>query len=238
MIRYLKQAIHDNKGKQIIFLPFAGGYSNSFRFVTPFIPEDWNIISFDPPGHGPNITSLLNDQSILLEWYLAQLRPIITENTIIMGHSLGGMMAYLVAQVLAAEGNPVKQLVISATTTPNFVQERSKVAHIDDDLLLNYVIALGGIPKELLEQKDILRYLLPVFRADFSVLESVEPLNEDNKLNIPTLLFSGQYDSVSPVTEVDEWRRFTDVKKHVEFPDGHMFILNYANQIFQNIFES
>lgn len=238
MIRYLHKSNQTKNNKQIILFPFAGGYSNSFRQLSAFFPENWDIISFDPPGHGANSEPLIVNTDLMVEWYLQKIGPLLTENSILFGHSLGGLMAYLVASALKEEGRCIQKLVISSSATPNRHLTKDKLSELSDPELLEYIIKLGGIPEELIKQKVILEYILPVFRADFALLENTKPILPNTILDIPTILFSGESDIISPPNEVNKWRNLTKVEEHITYKGNHMYIINQPQDYFRLLFEN
>ncbi len=53
-----------------------------FEFFLPlknYLPKDIKLISFDPPGHGPNLSPLVDNIDDLVNLYLMEMQPILEE---------------------------------------------------------------------------------------------------------------------------------------------------------------
>ena len=86
---------------------------------------------------------------------------------------MGGMVAFRLAQKLEREGIYPQAVIISAIQPPHV--ERKKVSHLDDEKFLAHIIELGGMPQELVENKEVMSFFLPSFRSDYRALESFMP---------------------------------------------------------------
>ncbi|HHY22215.1 MAG TPA: alpha/beta hydrolase [Bacilli bacterium] len=91
---------------KLIFIHGAGGTDNKWRKVkADFKDLDCNFINL--PGHGTNEEPICET----IEQYAEQLSKTITEDCIVVGHSMGGMIAI----ELAARNRHVKGIVLAAS---------------------------------------------------------------------------------------------------------------------------
>lgn len=125
-----------------------------------------------------------------------------TPNLVLFGHDLGAYLAFETARLLQCNGLADMfrvQLIVSAAENPNWHaevnmrrREREAVKYIDpydtringEELervsnkpwkeLLAYLLLHDHIPQELANSKDLLKYLLPLVRVDYLLLESYE----------------------------------------------------------------
>ena len=61
---------------------------------------------------------------------------------------------------------------------------RRRRAGLSDDELLDELVRLGGTPREILDQRDLLNALLPILRADFPVPRAKK---KDGGMHVNTL---------------------------------------------------
>src|SRR5699024_8389992 len=113
---------------------------------------------------------------------------------------MGGVVVYFVAQkILQSEDSDVEniQLVLASCNPPNNFKDRNYSELFDDDLI-DHLILYNGIPEELIHDRSLIEYFLPVFRADFTVLESAS--NEQwTPLPVSTHVLWGEYDPIVPL---------------------------------------
>lgn len=94
------------KSLKLIFIHGAGGTDSKWRKVkTSF--QDYDCEYVNLPGHGPNETPICET----IEQYAEQLSETINDDCIVIGHSMGGMIAI----ELAARNHHVKGIVLAAS---------------------------------------------------------------------------------------------------------------------------
>lgn len=86
---------------QLICFPFAGGYSASFRPLHAFLQGECEMLAAEPPGHGTNQTSAIEDLEELTDLYKQELNLRPDRPFVLFGHSMGGMITFRLAQKLA-----------------------------------------------------------------------------------------------------------------------------------------
>ena len=83
---------------------------------------------------------------------------------------------------------------------------------------------LNGTPGEVLEHEELMRLMLPILRADFTVCETYlyEP---ESPLNCPVTAFGGLEDEGVDADRLNAWREQTASTFSVHlFPGGHFFL--------------
>ena len=83
---------------------------------------------------------------------------------------------------------------------------------------------MGGAPREVLAQADLMELVLPIVRADLQAAQTYR-YREEPPLDVPITAFAGAADTSAPPPEVDAWRAQTTgpFAAHV-FPGGHFFM--------------
>jgi surfactin synthase thioesterase subunit len=143
----------------------------------------------------------------------------------IFGHSMGGLVAFELARALRARGKPQPaHLFISATGAPGAPSTLPLLATARDADVKKELRALNGTPRELLDNDELMALMLPVVRADFSVLETYE-YREEPPLAVPITVFGGASDRVVPPSALSGWRRqsMKGSRLHL-FPGDHFFL--------------
>ncbi len=233
------QVFHQlKKGKgdqQLILFPYLGGHADSFSVLANSIREEIEIWSSNLPGHGRCTQGeLLEDINSVVNLYVKKIQKICKPNCIYFGHSMGGIIAYFLAQhILSAEDNLVKPaaIILSACRTPAEFN-RLNVPKLADGDLLAKLINYGGMSDEILKERSLLDYLMPIFRADFKILES-SSLCSVSPLNIPVYFLWGENDKIVPIESVIKWSKYFSSEINL-FPIrnvAHMFTQNQLKEV-------
>lgn len=213
----------------IIALPFAGGniYSyNNFELLT--VPKYYNI---DRAKH--NIT----DIHFLADHLIEEITMLISdvENYYLYGHSMGGLMAFLVCRKLQERKIKLpKKLIISGRKAPEFIRIE-KLSELSDELFLESLIPLGGIPSELLQNKEVLDFFLPIIKHDFRILESYQ-YESAATLDIPIDIFYGS--SEAEESEMAGWHKETTGNVNITRLKGNHFFIYDFKEYFKEYFHS
>jgi len=229
MIETLKMLKATQGTKTLICFPFAGGYSPSYRPLSQAIESNWDIFAVEPPGHGTNISPLINNiikqvelyEEILLERFSNQ-------SFALFGHSMGGIIVYELTQRLEKRGVYPEVIFISGIVPPHY--KKRKVSHLNDDELLEYIESLGGLSQEILQEKELLEYFLPIFRNDFFAVES-HVYDCSRIIETPTHIFSGENDPFATPKIMKEWEKYLKKTTFHVFDGGHMFPLTNATGV-------
>ncbi|MED2949242.1 surfactin biosynthesis thioesterase SrfAD [Bacillus subtilis] len=217
---------------QLICFPFAGGYSASFRPLHAFLQGECEMLPAEPPGHGTNQTSAIEDLEELTDLYKQELNLRPDRPFVLFGHSMGGMITFRLAQKLEREGVFPQAVIISAIQPPHI--QRKKVSHLPDDQFLDHIIQLGGMPAELVENKEVMSFFLPSFRSDYRALEQFE-LHDLAQIQSPVHVFNGLGDKKC-IRDAEGWKKWAkDITFH-QFDGGHMFLLSQTEEVAERIF--
>lgn len=233
MRNVIKQLIPVSAKGTLVCFPFAGGYSASFKPLCRYLANSqWGVLAIDPPGHGTNSSPLLENLEDMLSLYEEALAAQVSKPFVLFGHSLGGLIVYLLTQRLEKKGIPPQAVILSAVNPPDCPEEN--VSCLPDQEFLQYFIDLGGIPKELAEIPELLEFFLPILRADLKALEGF--VHSDRTLiNTPVHIFSGKSDPICPPQIVKGWNRWITSGEHHMFEGGHMFLLDHAEEVANQI---
>jgi surfactin synthase thioesterase subunit len=94
----------------------------------------------------------------------------------------------------------------------------------DDEFVAEVRQRYGGIPDQVLQDRELLALLLPCLRADITAVETYS-YSVGELLACPISAFAGTEDARVPLDELDAWRQETTGPFKVELlPGGHFFV--------------
>ncbi len=227
---------HRKAGKSIkIFcLPYAGGNKYSYRQFEEIAPSFLKLITLDYPGRVPRIKEpLLHDILELVEDSYKQIVNKIDKNDYaIFGHSMGGLIAYLLTRKLIENNHKAPlHIFITGTSGPSSPSRGDKKRHLlPPEEFLQEMKDLGGMPDEILETEELLTFFEPILRSDFKACETYIHDIKD-PFDIPITVITGTEEDME-LEDIHLWKKET--KSEIEFrqlPGKHFFIFNHPDKI-------
>ncbi|HTE33441.1 MAG TPA: thioesterase domain-containing protein [Chryseolinea sp.] len=220
-------------------LPFAGGNKYSYRGYEEKAPAAVKIVTLEYPGRGTRLKeALITDMEQLVEDAFKNIRPLIRDQPYALyGHSMGGVVAFLLSKKIISEGNLAAPLHIFITGTMG-PSRQSKDA-INRHLLpkkefIEEMRTLDGCPEEILENEEMLSYFEPILRADFEASETFR-YQQGSLLNIPFTVITGN-EELMEEEDIATWQMETsDVVDFRRMPGKHFFIFEHSNEILKVI---
>lgn len=215
-------------------LHFAGGNKYSYRDYAEKSPDFLHIIPLESPGRGARMREpLISDINLLVDDFYRQVCTRVDEAPYaIYGHSMGGLVAYLLAQKLTLHQHSLPiHLFITGTTGPSSPSRTEKKRHLMEKTeFLQEIKELGGMPEEILKSEELLQYFEPILRSDFMVSENY--VHRDNyPLSVPFTVITGTEEDME-IEDIKLWQKETTAL--VDFrrmPGNHFFIYQYAQEI-------
>jgi amino acid adenylation domain-containing protein len=210
----------------LLCFPFAGGEASSFYPVVRHLPSSIAVHALSLPRFHPGITDLDSVVDALFNQAaeLARQRP-----TILFGHSMGGLIAYRLAQRLESAGRAPAALVVSATSPGHFdeVEKRAMIgqvrqlADLTDQELLDRAAAAGLLrPADAAEiaRSGLARKL----RFDLGLTFGHVPTRHPRPA-VPSYVFVGGDDPLAAVAGrwAEHLAGFSGV---VTLPGGHLYL--------------
>ncbi len=220
-------------------LPFAGGNSYSYREFENYTAGFINVIPVDIPGHGKFIGQpLLTNTSDMVDNVFNQIRELLDQPYAIYGHSMGTLLGYLLSIKIIKEKTPEPvHLFFSGRYAPS-IESREKNFHLlPREEFIKKVMAYGGIPKQVAQEKDLMDLFVPIMKADFQATSTYKH-EEAEPFDIPVKVMIGHNDNAT-YDEAMRWQEVTTRKISVmQFPGGHFFIFDHMQEICRTISES
>jgi len=221
---------------QIICLPYAGGNRLSYKLYNSFVPDHVTLHTIDYPGHGARLkeTPLLNLHDIAKDAY-QQIQHLLQAPYVIYGHSMGARVGYLLTREIQLQQRPLpEQLFFSGSEAPIIPSPHSGKHLLSQRDFFKALHDMGGMPKEVLQQQDLLAFFEPVLRADFKAVSDYRH-QPSLLLDLPITVMAGTEEAVSPA-DLLPWQQETQQAVEIHFFDGgHFFINSHAATVVQTI---
>ncbi|WP_271730053.1 thioesterase II family protein [Aquimarina algiphila] len=224
---------------KVIAFPFAGGNMYSFNFLKDILfKKGIELKVLEYPGRGQRMReSLLYRIDHIVEDALDKLvQETREEDYFIYGHSMGGLIGYLVCKEIQMKSfkKPIK-LIVSGKKAPSKAKYE-KLFDLPSNIFWEKVKKLGGIQEELLEEGSIKKFFEPILRADFEAVEKYSYLSAAN-LTIPIDVFYGS-EEINDTLDFKNWELETHNKVEIfEMEGDHFFIYRHAEKLANHFFQ-
>lgn len=209
-------------GRRLVCFPGAGMDAGVYRRWTPWLPEDWELVTPTLPGKRIRLdeTPLATVEEMAAE-VLAQIAgaPV---RTAFFGFSLGALVAYAAAVSADADQTP-EHLFLAGSRAPDRPAAELGIGHLPDADFRETVSRLSAETRLAFADDALAQLLLAPMRADFAAAEaySADPRPE---VRLPVSVLYGIRDPIAPGPEVLRWSRFTHGPFHSSaVPGDHHF---------------
>ncbi len=212
---------------QLLILPHAGGHEFQYLELKNALKDEYKVQVLDLPSRGKNSRQNYSDWSIFKEEIISFVEKYVDNNTYLLGHSYGSLLAYEITKKI-----PIKGLMVSAFYPPLKAYQPSipKTTHLDEESFIEYLTKYGAIDKRLFEDKKTKDFFLSGLRNDFNMLESYVP--QEETVNVPLCCFLGEEDNIYELSEMRDWCKLTDSEFSLHLIKGdHFGFLSQPNFI-------
>jgi surfactin synthase thioesterase subunit len=211
------------KRVKLICLHHAGGGSTSFHPLRRAMGADIAMTAVILPGRESRHREPRQvDAHASVRQLCDELDETLRGPHVLLGHSMGAMLAYSLAQHRISLGLAAPQAVIvAASPAPHLPSPLHSLHVLDDRRLAAELVQYGGLPAELLSEPDWLELLIPTVRADLRICESFRVTREP-PLRCPLHIFGGLADPLVDREMLAAWSTYSVRPQPVRlFPGGH-----------------
>jgi pimeloyl-[acyl-carrier protein] methyl ester esterase len=236
------------EGENLVLLHGWGMNSAVWSTVIENLKDHYQVTLIDLPGHGFSSDSALVNAS-LDDWADA-VEALLPENPVVLGWSLGG----LVALALALKHPARIRSLIMLTATPSFMQRDNWSCAMGKDTLENFAANLKANLKTTLNRflslqikgcdnaRGLLKSLKNAFSSrpqakiralenGLSFLHDVDLRNCLTDLNVPSLWIYGEKDTLVPVCASDTIKLYLpEASVHIIKGSGHVPFLSHPDE--------
>jgi surfactin synthase thioesterase subunit len=212
-------------GPALLVLPHAGGNAHSYAPWREYLAGHVRLLLGQYPGRGARfVEPLPSTMDDLADPILCCLPPD-ADDLVVLGHSMGSLVAFEIARRLTGAGRSPRHLIVSACRSPDLPNPSPVHPEtLSDDELVAVVQARGGTDGAILDEPELREIVLPAIRADFAIDDVYRVSAAAGALACPVTVLGGDADPVVPVAVLDGWARCTSGPVHVAiFPGGHFY---------------
>lgn len=211
---------------------YAGAGGAMYRTWLHALPPSIELCAVQLPGREnrfrePAFTSMQR----LVEAMVPALSPAFDLPYAFFGHSMGALVAFELARALRALPHvaPLTHLLVSGRKAPHLPEDDAPMRGLADDAFIAEIgRRYGGIPDEVLRERDLLDLLLPGLRADMTAIETHAHL-AGPQLRCPIDAYGGDADPRATAGQLAAWRDHTQAGARVRtFPGGHFYLNDAA----------
>lgn len=158
----------------LAIFPYAGAGAGIFRTWSERLASSARVVVMRLPGRESRLSEpLVSDAETVARAIAPALAEHMTRPAVFYGHSVGALLAYLVAHELEAAGLPAPTaLVVAARPAPQLLPLRPPIHVLGDDEFVRHVTRYGGTSLDTLEERELLELYLPTLRSDFALAET------------------------------------------------------------------
>ncbi|MFK7829716.1 MAG: thioesterase II family protein [Congregibacter sp.] len=214
-------------------LPFAGGGASLYRSWGEELGADIEVCPIQLPGRESRVGEPAHhDFSVLASALANQLSLYLDRPYFIYGHSMGALLAFEAIRALQESGQALPQIAfLGAHRAAHLKPRRQSMLELDDAEFIARISAFGGFQKEVLESEELLNFILPTLRADFSICDGYEYAGGD-PIDCPIVAISGAHDPEVPPEDMGAWQEHTrHPVQHITLDAGHFFIKTHSESL-------
>ena len=213
----------------LLVFPHAGATASMARRWTDYLPDWCNVWAIQYPGREARFAEMPFDRAEpLADAITAAIIPPLRGPVCFFGHSLGALLAFLVAQRLIAASQPAPHhLIVSGRRAPHRPDPQEPSHGLPEPQFIARLRTLNGTPPEVFHHVDLLDLLLPMLRADFAASETYR-YKPGPRLSCPVTVFGGTRDPLTTPDDLRAWATYAPERTVTHMFDGDHFFIRSA----------
>ncbi len=217
---------------RLFCFPYAGGNASIYHTWANSLPTTIEVCPIQLPGRGGRFREPLFEQLRPLLPELAQaLLPALSLPFVLFGHSMGALISFELARYLRKHSNlSPAALVFSGHYAPQQIKPNPHFSLLPHEEFIEAVRDYNGTPSTFFEDKELMELVLPILRADFSICETYQYV-EEPPLESPIIAYGGTRDPDASVTDLLAWRRQTRKNLVIRVFSGDHFYIETAREL-------
>jgi surfactin synthase thioesterase subunit/acyl carrier protein len=205
----------------LVMFPGAGGTALMLApWTSPDLIESASISAMHPPGHGSDRRAPIRRMNEIVDLYVKTLVPA-NRPLVLVGYSLGGIVAFAVAQALERSGIQPRAVVLAHTLPPPLWREKMFSRDAQFEEIFGRLYEAWGV------DSGSRPMFLESARADFEVAESFDV--PDTKLSALTCVISSLTDEFAPGLRMPGWDALCTRTAHYAAQGGHWDFIEHAS---------
>ncbi|MFN8236530.1 MAG: alpha/beta fold hydrolase [Chitinophagales bacterium] len=212
-----------------ILLHHAGGDKYAYRHLQQSLLPEISGVAIELPGRGDRFSEpLLYSIEEMLEDVFRQINNELTEEYILVGMSMGAVLAFLLTHWLNEKNLPMPSAVFLASRLPfTHYETRENLAEWSSDAFWEFIVAYDARSATIAAHAELRELVEPVLRADFSAMQHFDrKFTGLVPLQVPCYIMNGKEDvKLYDATRIKEWNNyFAGTVEYSLFDGGHFFL--------------
>ncbi|HEQ70953.1 MAG TPA: thioesterase [Spirochaetia bacterium] len=213
---------------KLFCIPHAGGFASRFIPLKRNLESTIQLMPVELKGHGKRL-----DEGFYGDFDEA-VRDIVTILRreaapfayTVLGHSLGGLLAYDALCGMQELGLPLPRLlIISGINPPHIKTQGADYATLSDQELIAKTLALNGTQQDIFKNDQLRSLFLPILRADFRLLSQYPHDGQREPLACDIEIWNGTDDDLVDHDATPAWKNYTRATCRFRVFDGSHFFL-------------
>jgi medium-chain acyl-[acyl-carrier-protein] hydrolase len=208
--------------------PHAGGGPAAFSRWAAALPPQIEYCAIRLPGRETRLREKpFTHIEPLVHELTDALEPLLDKDFVFYGHSMGSLVAFETARELRRRGHPLPlHFIVSARRALYLPNPDADLYQMPAAQLLGQLHErYGGIPIELLKDRELLNLFIPTLRADVTVLGTYNYADEA-PLDCPISVFGGLKDHAVSRSDLEGWATLTSKTFDLQMLDGNHFFIH------------
>jgi surfactin synthase thioesterase subunit len=220
---------------RLFCLPHAGSGAVTYQSWKKELPPFVEICALRLPGRESRLSEkALSDSGTLSKDIAEVVAGECDLPYAIFGHSMGALLAYELAMNLRDKGiSPPEGLFLSGRIGAHVALRTSPLHELPlDEFLSELEVRYGALPKELLEDREMLDFYLPILRTDIKLVETYRCQMRD-PLVCPIYVTAGEDDRSVWIEGLSAWKQHTTSDFDLTmFHGGHFYLSGVSRKPF------
>lgn len=211
---------------RLFCFPYAGGSTWIFRKWHRFLPGFVAVCPAQLPGRGNRLKAPpLTSFSELVKVISHALGPYLDKPFAFFGHSMGALISFELAHRMQRDyGAEPFHLFVSGSLAPQTLDMGVISQDPPNSAFIEYFRKRNSVPKEALENPELIELMIPILRADFQICQTYSYLAKP-PLSCPITVFGGLQERAMTREKLAGWRDHTTNSFSVRmFPGDHFFL--------------
>jgi surfactin synthase thioesterase subunit len=228
---FVKYRSEHSTALRLICLPYAGGSISTYANWINEVPEGVEIIAVQPPGRGVRfIEPPFDSMHALVESLFSALTPILTEPYVVFGHSLGSWVSYELLKKIQKNNLTLPvHFFASGARAPHIEKKKENIHALPDEQFKERLKKLNGTPQSIIENHELMDFLMPVLRADFKIANDYCAAFDEVGCSVTVI--GGNNDTEISIEELHAWKTLFTEPTEIEIVEGdHFFVDNNVQQ--------
>lgn len=220
---------------RLFCFPYAGGGAQSFRVWPDRLPPTVEVCPIELPGRGSRWMETSFIKLLPLVQAIAPaLLPHLDKPFAFFGHSMGSLISFELVRLLRRDhGLSPAHLFISGCRAPQVPDSNPPIHTLPEPAFLEKLRRFNGTPEAVLENAELMKFLLPTLRADFAIIETYV-YTPGSSLDCPITVFGGLQDYQVSCDRLEAWREQTSTVFSLQMlPGGHFFLRSAQSLLLQ-----